>query len=466
MKGKKKASRVMAKHKYYQIIIAGAGPSGMTAALYCARQGYEVLLIDRNTQAGRKLLVTGNGRCNLTNMEQKMADYRSEDPELAWSMVRSFHESRTLEFLADLGIYTTVKEGYIYPYSGQAATVREAFERALQQEKKIRFLPETEVVDVSCAAPRLKETESLKSSCCFRVKTRRNSQGLKPGSGKREAGDSGRREEDFTCSCLLIATGGLAGEKFGCHGDGYRFAAKAGHRLVRQLPALTALKTSAPFVKKLSGIRCPAEISILADGTLLGKETGELQWTDYGISGVAVFQLSRFAVCALEEGKKVEARISFLPDLAGDDLRRLMVRTGGKDGQRTLTDVFSGIFPKKMVQVLVRETGCTGDERVRQLTERDWERIEQAVLTFSLRISGCMGFEKAQTTRGGVSLQELTGQMESRFCQGLFFSGEVADVDGTCGGYNLQWAFSSGHKAAEGIVSRMRKFLASTGRVL
>ena len=425
----------------------------MTAALVCARAGYEVLLIDRNSQVGRKLLVTGNGRCNLTNMKQRMTDYRSEDPELAWGMVRSFHERRTLDFLRDLGIHVTDKDGYVYPYSGQAATVREAFERALNQETKIRIMSETELVDVRFP------TSERKGTKWFRVKIRKSIQDQKLGSGKMKDRDSGFREEHFDCSCLLVATGGLAGEKFGCRGDGFCIAAAAGHRLVRRLPALTALKTSAPFVRKLSGIRCPAEISLWTEGTLLGSESGELQWTDYGISGVAVFQLSRFAICALEDRKKVEARISFLPGLNGQDLRSLMERTGGKEGYRNLTEVFSGIFPKKLGQVLVRETGCDGDTIMRGLTEKDWSGIEKAVLNFPLKISGYMGFEKAQTTRGGVPLHELTEKLESRLCPGLFFSGEVADVDGNCGGYNLQWAFSSGQKAAEGMVSKMKEIL-------
>ena len=441
----------MAKHKYYQIIITGAGPSGMTAALVCAQAGYEVLLIDRNSQVGRKLLVTGNGRCNLTNMKQRMTDYRSEDPELAWGMVRSFHERKTLDYLNDLGIHVMDKDGYIYPYSGQAATVREAFERALNQEGKIRIMTETELSDVRC------HSSGQKEAGCFRVKIRKSIRDQKPESGKKKDSESGFREEYYNCSCLLISTGGLAGEKFGCRGDGFRIAAAAGHKLVRQLPALTALKTSAPFVRKLSGIRCPAEISLWTEGTLLGRERGELQWTDYGISGVAVFQLSRFAICALEDRRQVEARMNFLPGLDGQELRRLMERTGGREGCRSLSEVFSGIFPKKLGQVLVRETGCDADAGISRLTVKDWDRIEKAVLDFPLKISGYMGFEKAQTTRGGVALHELTDHLESRLCPGLFFSGEVIDVDGNCGGYNLQWAFSSGHKAAEGMLLRMHK---------
>ena len=438
----------MDKQKFYDVIIAGAGPSGMTAALYCAGKGLKVLLTDRNAQAGRKLLVTGNGRCNLTNTEQDMTDYRSEDPELAWRMVRSFHEQKTMEYLRDLGLHLTDRDGYIYPFSNQAATVREAFERALNRERNIRFLPETEVCDLEFLSGKKGKDLSRSLKSRFRVWTRR----VKDFPYKASGRDHG--EIPYTCSCLLIAVGGLAGEKFGCHGDGFRFAKAAGHSLIPPLPALTALKSPAPFIRKLSGVRCPARITVNEGGKLLASEIGELQWTDYGISGVAVFQLSRYVICALEENRNPELLISFLPGMDAGSLRQLITRTGGPEGERSLKEVLSGIFSKKLAEVLARESRCPEDMRVSMLQEEDWERTAKAILAFPLRISGYMGFDKAQTTRGGVPLSELTDLLESRKKPGLFFSGEVVDVDGTCGGYNLQWAFSSGHRAAEGILLR------------
>lgn len=451
----------MANRNYYDVIIAGAGPSGMTAALSCARRGLTVLLADRNSQVGRKLLVTGNGRCNLTNTLQEPACYRSDNPDLAWARVRTFPAGDTMGFLKDLGIYLTDRDGYVYPYSGQAATVREAFERALDREPGIRVLTETRLVDMKAVhSEPVKKYPDRKTGpdrpVRFQLILEEDHEPAgKAGKRKKEEPRKKKERQSYYCGCLLLATGGLAGEKFGCQGDGYRFAVATGHKLVRRLPALTALKTSAPFVKRISGVRCPAQIEALTEGVLLARETGELQWTDYGISGVAVFQLSRHVILALEDQKKVEVRINFLPGMDRPDLMDLLYRLGGAFGKECLQDVFSGIFPSKLAQVLVRETRCDGNMAIDDLAAGDWDRICRAVLAFPLKISGYMGFEKAQTTRGGVLLTDLTDRLESRKTEGLFFAGELVDVDGTCGGYNLQWAFSSGHLAARGIINKM-----------
>ena len=369
------------KHRIWDTIIVGAGAAGMAAAIACKNQGQKVLLIDKQSQMGRKILVTGNGKCNLTNFAQKEEYYRSDCPGRAQKVLSVFGQREAMELFQSLGIYTKDKNGYVYPYSEQAASVREAFEAGVLSGTGVTFVPEAEVRTVS-------EKEGL-----FYIGVHLLS----------EENVQHKKEKYYVCKSLLITTGGLAGPKFGCDGSGYTFAKQFGHRIIRPLPALTALKSSAPFLKKVSGVRNQAAITLEINGNAVRHEIGELQWTDYGISGVAIFQLSRFAITALEENKKAK----------------------------------------------VEEGQTTG-----RMKKQDWENLVKAVAHFSLRINGYASYEKAQVTRGGVCLDELTDTLESVLQPGLFFAGEVADVDGTCGGYNLQWAFSSGTVAGRAIVKR------------
>ncbi|HIX72718.1 MAG TPA: NAD(P)/FAD-dependent oxidoreductase, partial [Candidatus Anaerobutyricum stercoripullorum] len=187
------------------------------------------------------------------------------------------------------------------------------------------------------------------------------------------------------------------------------------------------------------------------------REQGELQWTDYGVSGVAVFQLSRFAILALEEGKRVRLSLDFLPEKAEEETVELLRELSHCCGYKTGTELLDGILPAKLTPVLLREAAVDEKKKASRWDEKEIRRLASALKAFSLRISGYVGYEKAQVTRGGVDLRELTGQLESVICPGLFFAGEVLDVDGTCGGYNLQWAFSSGSVAGKAAYERNRR---------
>ena len=429
----------------WDTIIIGAGAAGMTAALACGKENQKVLLLDRQNQMGRKILVTGNGKCNLTNFAQKPEYYRSDCPEKAHKVLSVFGQKEAMELFQSLGIYTKDKNGYVYPYSEQAASVRDAFETEIVSNPSITFVPFSEVYTVQ-------KKEEL-----FIVKVREQSE---QSTGKLSNGE--KIEKVYRCRTLLITTGGFAGPKFGCDGSGYAFAKEFGHEIVKPLPALTALKSSAPFLKKVSGVRNQAEITLEIDGKPVKKETGELQWTDYGISGVAIFQLSRFAITALEEKKKVALYFDFMPELSLDEKLRLFLTLAQNHKKREVLSFVKGLFPSKLCPVILREAGLKEESLVETLKEEEWDALVMAVSHFSLRINGYMGYEKAQVTRGGISLAELTDDLESDFQPGLFFAGEVADVDGTCGGYNLQWAFSSGTVAGRAIFKRNRKHFSNT----
>ena len=428
----------------WDAIIVGAGAAGMTAALSCGKQGQQVLLIERQAQMGRKILATGNGKCNLTNFVQKEECYRSDCPARAQKVLAAFGQAEAMELFRSLGIYTKDKNGYVYPYSEQAASVRDAFEAGIMSDSNITFLSESEVYDVG-------ETRGV-----FHVTVRSvaDEKQIEKQSTKREQIE---KKQQYHCKSLLITTGGLAGPKFGCDGSGYRMAEQFGHKVVSPLPALTALKSSAPFLKKVSGVRNQAAITLEIDGKTVKQETGELQWTEYGISGVAIFQLSRFAIIALEKNKKVSLYFDFMPELSSEEKLRLFLTLAQQNKKKDALSFAKGFFPAKLCPVILREAGISEEKALGSLEEKDWDAFVLAVSHFSLRINGYVGYEKAQVTRGGITLTELTDSLESIKQPGLFFAGEVTDVDGTCGGYNLQWAFSSGTVAGRAIVKRNQK---------
>ena len=403
--------------------VIGAGASGMAAALACSKGKQRVFLFDRQEKMGRKILVTGNGKCNLTNQNQQKECYRSENFGGAESVLEQFGLPETMELFRNLGLYLRESNGYYYPYSEQAASVRDIFEEKILSNPSIVFYPKTQICQV----------RARKKGFLLQDEDR----------------------QSFVCKSLIVATGGFAGgPKLGCTGDGYAFAREMGHRLIRPLPALTALKSSAPFLKKLSGVRNRAEILLKIDGKIAGKEKGELQWTDYGISGVAIFQLSRFAVVALEKNQTVLLEMDFMPELSRKEKYELFVSLQKSNRKKPMMLFTKGFFPAKLCPVILREAGIAPEEEAGSLTETQWKNLVIAVSQFPLRMNGYLGYEKAQVTRGGVPFEELSDSLESKIHPGLFFTGEVVDVDGTCGGYNLQWAFSSGSVAGKAAWER------------
>lgn len=442
VKKKQKIQRRTTPHdNIWDTIIIGAGAAGMTAALSCGRQGQKVLLIERQAQMGRKILVTGNGKCNLTNLAQKKEYYRSDCPVQAQKVLAAFGQTDAMKLFQSLGIYTKDKNGYVYPYSEQAASVRDAFEAGIMSDSNITFLPESEAYKVRKAGDIFHVT----------VKSVADRKPIENASVKKELV---KKEQQYHCKSLLITTGGLAGPKFGCDGSGYRLAEQFGHRVISPLPALTALRSSAPFLKKVSGVRNQAAITLEIGGEIVGQETGELQWTEYGISGVAIFQLSRFAIVALEKNERVSLYFDFMPELSSEEKLRLFLALAQQNKKKDVLSFTRGFFPAKLCPVILREAGISEKRAIGSLEKKDWDAFVLAVSHFSLRINGYVGYEKAQVTRGGISLAELTDSLESTKQPGLFFAGEVTDVDGTCGGYNLQWAFSSGTVAGRAIVKR------------
>lgn len=371
------------------ITVIGGGPSGMTAAISAARNGAgKVRLIEKNSEPGRKLLATGNGRCNLTNIGCKDAE-------------------KTLDFFAELGLLTrTEEEGRVYPYSEQASAVRDALVNELEDLN----------VEILCGA----EVQAAgKTDSGFEIITA-----------------DGRK---FNSDALILAAGGKAGPQYGSTGDGYRFAKAFGHSIVRLMPSLVQMVSDEPFFKELKGVRVKGQAQLLRDEKAIGAETGEIQFTEEGLSGICIFNLSRKYV----RGDTI--KIDLFPDYREEDLEDILTRRAGTLENRNLTRFFNGMLHKKLIPVVLDKLNLGSDRKAAGLSPKEIRETVRLLKGWNITISGTKGWKEAQVTAGGVDLGEVDpDKMESRLVPGLYLVGELLDYDGDCGGYNLQWAWSSG----------------------
>lgn len=400
-----------------EIIVAGGGASGMTAAIAAARCGADVVILEKNNCLGRKILATGNGKCNLTNENMDISCYRSDTPNRILPVLQSFGYTDTLRFFEELGLCTKNKDGYIYPLSEQASAVAEVLRMEIRH-LRIECHTETVIQDIR------------QSDDGFIVTT-----------------DKGR----WQCQKLILATGGMASAQLGSDGSGYRFAKALGHRLADVTPALVQLRCKEKIYKQLAGVRTRATVTLYAEGRELGKDTGELQLTAYGISGIPVFQVSRYAAKALKNGQSVRAVIDFLPQTDKNKLNEYFTQRLQTQGFKTAKELCIGLLHDKIAAALLKASGIDADVLAGTVKESNWHRFLTLCKEFSTQITETNAYEQAQVCAGGVLLSEIHMEtMESVLIPGLFFAGEIADADGICGGYNLQWAWATGFIAGNG----------------
>ena len=381
------------------IIIVGAGASGLVAAIKAAAIGAAVTVLEQNDRPGRKICATGNGRCNMTNLNNIENAYRGSHPEFVKDALKQFSVKDTLSFFQKLGICTTDRSGWIYPRSNQAQSI----------------------VDVLTMKAR-----SLK----VKLKTNQYVTGVSFTGGHWNVHTNGWT---YTCDAVILANGSKASSVAGSSESGYEISKSLGHHLIEPLPALTALKCRGNFFSGWSGVRTEGKITLYINDIPQTSQQGELQLTDYGVSGIPVFQISRYAIRAIYEKKKVELSINFFPELTKQELQEYLGRRKNDCPYKNEKELLTGLFPEKLIRVLSAQ-----------------KDLISAITDFRLSVKSGLSFEQAQICSGGVDTSEVDSHtMESRLHKGLYFAGELLDIDGTCGGYNLQWAWSSG--AAAGI---------------
>lgn len=396
----------------YRVYVVGAGAAGMMAAITAARQGKKVTIIEHRDKAGKKILATGNGKCNFTNMYMDKECFRGSNSDYIMDIYNQFDNNAVIDFFKHLGIYPKIKNGYVYPNSGQAISINEA----LQNE--LRYLN----VDV-LTNTNIKEIRDNKDG--YFIIT-----------------DKG----EYKTESVIIAAGSTASPKSGSDGSGYRLAKKLGHTIIPVLPALVQLRSSSLFFKEVAGVRTDGSVRIMRGRECVAKDSGELMLTDYGISGIPVFQVSRFASVLLNENEKVTARLDFLPEMDFSECKEYIRDRIYSYPDKSIKDNFTGILNSKLLNALLKELKIDIDMSTSNLSEKQIIDIANSFKNFSVDITGTNSFDNAQVCCGGVSLDELTKYtLESKLHKGLFFAGEILDVDGICGGYNLQWAWSSGY---------------------
>ena len=391
--------------------IIGGGASGMAAALAAAeKKDVQVVLMERQARVGRKLQATGNGRCNLTNLHAAQGGYHGDEASFADYAIGRFGPEKTLQWFRSLGLFTVAEDsGRVYPYSDQANSVLDVLRFALEKpniEVKLGF-----------------EVEKVKKTADgFRVES---------------------KEETLVCDKLIVACGGLAGTKLGGTMSGYKLLRSFGHKCTKLRPTLVQLKSGWSGVTALKGVRANCHAAIYHNGELHSQSTGEIQFTEFGISGPVIFEISRDACQG--SGNWV-CKLDFLPDLDAEILKAELLRR--KTTNLPVSELLTGILHNRLGRVITQTVGISGYVPVAQLDEPEIAEVCRAVKEFEIALTEPMGMDSAQVTAGGIVTKEFNETtMESRLVPGLYACGEVLDIDGDCGGYNLQWAWSSGRLA-------------------
>ena len=407
----------------FDVIIVGAGAAGLMAGISAARKGAKVLILEHMDSAGKKILVTGNGKCNFTNEKQGIAYYRGKNPAFVLPVFETFGLTETLKLFEELGVMPKSKrDGYYYPASGQASSVKEVLLMECRQ-RKVRI-----AYNVGLRFIR-------KESDVFVFDT---------------------KQGEFRSKTCIIATGGKAAKKTGSDGSGIPYIVGFGHKLTDIVPALVGLQGKQSFLPEIAGIRAENKIEIYIENEKIAEETGELQLIETGVSGIPIFQLSRYAAYGLLEGKPVYVLLDFLPEQTQEDTcAMLKLRFSVNGAGKTAKEALIGLFPEKLIGTLLKEAGIAPEIRAEKCSLEELKKLTSIIHHLRVDITGTKGFDAAQVTAGGVDTDEIEpATMESKLVSGLYFAGEVVDVDGMCGGYNLQWAWSSGWVAGNHAAER------------
>ena len=395
-----------------RVLVIGGGAAGMMAALTAAENGHAVTLLERQGRVGRKLMATGNGRCNLTNHHVSPAHYHGETPDFCRHALAAFDVGSTLLYFAGLGLLTTAEDsGRVYPFSNMAGSVLDV----------LRFALENSGIDLrtGCVVTGIK-----KKGNTFLVRT-----------------ESG---EEFTADRVILAAGGAAGGKVGGVMDGYQLAKGLGHHRTPLYPSLVQIRTDPTYPRALKGVKAEAVVTIRRGGEVLARNRGEVLFTEYGVSGPVIFDISRTAATG---GDGLTVTLDLFPDWEQREALDWLRQRRQSAGDREAGTLLTGALHSRLGQMVCKAAGFT-NQRAAGLSDGDLRRIAAQVKGFTLPITGVCGFDQAQVTAGGLRCGEFDPHtMESRLVPGFYACGEVLDIDGDCGGYNLQWAWSSGRAA-------------------
>lgn len=392
--------------KKTEIAVIGGGASGLFAAITAKTEGSSVTVYEKEKRIGRKILATGNGRCNMTNTTATKSDYHGRDTSFMDYSIDEFWVSDTLDMFSDMGVLWKEEDGgKVYPYSDTASSVLDVLRRRVDDLG----------INVVCEFP----VKSIKKQGkVFYIEST---------TGEKRTSDK-----------VIIATGGKAGSQLGSDGSGYALLKSFGHKITPVTPSLVQIKTEPETVRKLKGIKVWAKVSL---GGM--TQTGEVLFNDYGISGPPVFWLSSYL------DKNTDIVLDIMPDYTYNELSEIIANRVHKLKNVPLEEFFVGMLNKRVAQALLKHIGIEPLSRMANtLSQKEIKSIAGVIKGLRLEIEGTASWNNAQVTKGGAEVSQFDSRtMESKLCRGLYACGEVLDIDGDCGGYNLQWAWSSGYIA-------------------
>lgn len=400
-----------------KVIVIGAGASGLVAAIEAAKQGAKVTILEKNNKIGKKILVTGNGRCNITNLSMNVSNYRSENLPFVEKVLEKYTVSYIRDYFHNIGLLTKTIGNYVYPNTLQASSVVEKLTNKCIS-LGIKLALETECENI------------LYNNGKFAVKT---------------------ANYTYEADRVIVSSGLIAGDKI--NGDiansktifATKLAKSFGHKVNNISPGLIGLKCKNKFFNKVSGVRWEAKVASYVEDEKVYEDIGELQFADYGISGIVVFQNSRFISKALNEGKKAEVLLDLMPEYTYEEFSDFLSKQCETFGYMTIAELLNGIFNNKLTSYILLNSGI--NEKIKAKDFAEFNKITDEVKKHRLTVLATRGFEFAQVCAGGISTDEIMDTMESTLVKGLYFTGEALDVDGMCGGYNLHFAFSTGIEA-------------------
>lgn len=400
--------------KRKRVIVAGGGAAGMMAAVSAVRLGARVTILEKNPRIGKKILATGNGRCNYTNVNTGLKYYHGKNPQFAQGALSGFTVEDTIEFFKKLGIEPKVEDwGKVFPMSEQASSILDVFLYELN-ELGVKIVGEAFVKDI------IKEKDEF----CVRLEN-----------GEEYRGDR-----------IIIATGGKAMPSSGSDGNGYDLAKRLGHTITDFFPALVQIMLEGPYFKRIDGVKLVGTAEIIHQNQSVVKDRGDILFADYGVSGPPILQISRKAGELLHEGKEAYLKLTLMDTFTKEELRELIKKRFQTSPQKPVDFSLVGLINKRLIPVVLMEAGINDLKRpAADLTVKEQEGIAKVLTDWRFKIRGTKSWPSAQVTAGGVATAEIDEYtMESKLVKGLFFAGEIMDIDGWCGGFNLQWAWSSG----------------------
>ncbi len=393
------------------VAIIGAGASGLISAIFCAKAGLRVEIFEQNTKPAKKILVSGNGRCNISNRNLSVNDYFGENPSFVKYALEEFGFERFEKFCKEIGlVLNVIEDGRAYPLSNEAKSVAQIFE-SYSRSLGVTFHNNTKITDI----------KALK--------------------------------EEF--DAVIVATGSRAAEHLGGNADGESFAAAYGHNILSAYPSLVQLHLNSQIAKKMSGSKLNTEITLLINSTKERTITGDLLFTNYGVSGFAILDLSQTASEALLHYQAVDISINLLPHFTMQKLAAHIGKVAQNYPKLKIVDILAGLIPLKIAHGILETLGISPNTDAKEVHTKTAKRVANLILNWRFEIHATHGFRHAEVSGGGIDTSEIDEKtMMSKKCKDLYFTGEVLDVVGKRGGYNFAWAWASGYLAAKSICNK------------